>query len=196
MKIEIPVSVVSRFCPDGENIRVKSPFQMTIDRKNGSLKTIGNCRVRGPFMVKKDSRWLAPEDLTPIDYRWELRPVISLEIDYLERVTLRLEFHDSKIIGELSGDFELCRFPYIGGLKAEDDELVTPNNFGEIIPDPVNTMKRPVEWASCKWHNYRVDRPVEGVPGCVHTGQKSVYRLNYCGGASMTWLDYGNEGGR
>jgi hypothetical protein len=117
----------------------------------------------------------------------------SLTLTYKDETALTLFFAKNQITGRLTGVASLYRFPYLAGLKVDNDELITTNNFGELIPDPVNTMKLPVKTASCSWHNYFVARPVEGIPGCVHLEDKNVYRLGYAGLASMPWLFYGNK---
>jgi len=187
---------VTFFWPIEENAQeliIKANYDIGIDKKTGALTRLGKQPVKGLFMVKKAGTWLTPADLLLANYTWQTGEEATLTLDYHEGLSVRLIFAKEKIYGELSGQAESYRFPCLWGLKVDNDELVTTNNYGEIIPDPINTLKLPVKVASCTWHNYQVGRPVEGVPGCLREADKSTYRLGYCGGASMPWLFYGNK---
>ncbi|HOA91427.1 MAG: DUF6259 domain-containing protein [Bacillota bacterium] len=174
------------------SIQIDVGFKVEIDRKSGALTALGAHKVDGPFRIKKGESWLGPNDLELVSATWNNEDS-SLTLTYKDETALTLFFAKNQITGRLTGVASLYRFPYLAGLKVDNDELITTNNFGELIPDPVNTMKLPVKTASCSWHNYFVARPVEGIPGCVHLEDKNVYRLGYAGLASMPWLFYGNK---
>jgi len=192
MLVSIPNDFPWPITETENEIIINSGYEIALDRKTGSLTRFGQHRINGPFMVKKGEQWLKPNDLVLKEYLWSSDEA-ALTLYYKEDVSLKIIFGSQKTTGTLSGKAESYRFPCLWGLKVANDELVTTNNYGEIIPDPVNTLKLPVKVASTTWHNYHVGRPVEGVPGCLREEHKSTYRLGYCGGASMPWLFYGNQ---
>lgn len=190
--ITLPKEFFWKTDEDLDLITIDIGFLVSIDKKSGAIVRLGSKEVKGPFMVQRDGRWMIPEDFTLKNFAWDtLKNELTLE--YSEELTLSLFFDQNKITGRLKGKAEAYRFPCLWNLKVDNDELVTTNNYGEIIPNPIHTMKLPVKVASCTWHNYHVGRPVEGVPGCAQDGNKSTYRLGYSGGASMPWLFYGNK---
>ncbi|MDD4263057.1 MAG: DUF6259 domain-containing protein, partial [Firmicutes bacterium] len=173
-------------------VEIDLGFIVSIEKTSGAITGLGPHKVEGPFKIKKGESWFGPRDLELSDFAWDNKDA-SLTLSYKDKTSLRLVFGEHKITGRLKGVGSLYRFPCFAGLKVDDDELITTNNFGEIIPDPVNTMKLNVKTASCSWHEYFVARPVEGIPGCIHEGGKNTYRIGYAGLASMPWLFYGSK---
>lgn len=192
MRITKPQEFLWPIKETDNTITIDLGFSVAIERTTGALIGLGPHQVSGPFMVKQGESWLTPKELTLLDFLWD--PLEgSLTLTYEEGITFKLIMGKQKLTGRLSGQADLYRFPCLWDLKLPKDELITTNNFGELIPDPINTMKLPVKTVSAKWHNYYVARPVEGVPGCIHEGDKHTYRLGYAGLASMPWLFYGNK---
>ncbi len=167
-------------------------YEVNIEKRSGAITKLGPYHINGPFRIKRNDRWLEPRDFTINSYSWDSEEG-SLELNYAEDLILKLIFGREKITGRLSGTADTYRFPCLWGLKVDNDELITTNNFGELIPNPIETLKLPVKVATCTWHNYKVARPVEGVPGSFREKDKATYRLGYCGLASMPWLFYGNK---
>lgn len=82
-----------------------------------------------------------------------------------------------------------CIFGIYIGESWMDDELVYPYIAGEKIINPVENFAKPPKLIRWKWQDYEY---VYGMDGVFTRQEDGAYvrEFNYCGAASMMWMDY------
>jgi len=122
--------------------------------------------------------------------RYRIAVTYSIKIFHNSPETLwNIEISNNEDAVKVNNVMFPCIFGVYLGESWADDELVYPYIAGERIVNPVENFAKPPKLIRWKWQDYEY---IYGLDGVLTRQQDGAYvrEFDYCGAASMMWMDY------